>query len=296
METLYNITFQQLEFFLTAAETKYIYKAADALFVSQPDVSKWIRRLEKEIGVKLFDRTHYGLRLTPQGSYLYSKCYPLYNRFCRAIENTRNINDNVSDCIRIGCLNSFCSIRTMKNYIRRFKEMRPEVVAYEELHEYNELNQLLISGKVDVVFSTSFALDGLPNVTCKNVARTDLYIALPSTHPLASRENVHLHELSEETFCVLAPEIVKSGTDRLLDMCMKNGFYPKNIRYVPNISTLILLLKQGLGVTISGYIAEDPDIKMFPVEELNENTYESLAWRTNELSRAAQEFVDMAGD
>ena len=48
-----NITFQQLEFFFTVAETKYIYKAAEALYVSQPDVSKWIHRLENEIGVKL---------------------------------------------------------------------------------------------------------------------------------------------------------------------------------------------------------------------------------------------------
>ncbi len=291
-----NITFQQLEFFLTVAETKYIYKAAEALFVSQPDVSKWIRRLEKEIGVKLFERTHYGMKLTPQGSYLYSKCSPLYNRFCRAIENTRNINDNVNDYVRIGCLNSHNCIELMKKYVRRYQEIHPDVIMFEELYEYNELNQLLIAGKVDAAFSTSFAINGLSNITSKNVARTDLFIALPSAHPLASCENVQLKQLADETFCILAPEIVKSGTDRLLDMCMKSGFYPKNIRYVPNISTLVLLLKQGQGVTVCGNIAEDPDIKMYPIEELNETTYEVLAWRTNELTRAAQEFVDVVSD
>ncbi len=293
---MYNITFQQLEFFFTVAETKYFYKAAEALFVSQPDISKWISRLENEVGVKLFKRTYYGVTLTPQGSYLYSKCYPLYNRFCRVIENTKNINDNVNEYIRVGCLNSYGGINTMNNYVRRFQDMHPEVVVYEELYEYNELNQLLLSGKVDVTFTTSFAVNGLSNITCKNIARTDLFIALPITHPLASEENVQLGQLIDETFCILAPEIVQSGTDRLLDMCIKHGFYPKNVRYVPNISTLVLLLKQGVGVTVCGKIAEDPEIKMYPIEELNETTYEVLAWRTNELSRAAQEFVDMVRD
>lgn len=58
---------KQLEFFLVACECGSLNKAAEKLFTSQPNVSKVISALEKELGYKLFERHSKGLRITPKG-------------------------------------------------------------------------------------------------------------------------------------------------------------------------------------------------------------------------------------
>lgn len=62
---------RQLEYFITSAEEKSFYKAGQALFTSQPAISKAISNLEKELNAKLFERTNRGLRLTTRGEALY---------------------------------------------------------------------------------------------------------------------------------------------------------------------------------------------------------------------------------
>ncbi|MCF0120813.1 MAG: LysR family transcriptional regulator, partial [Oscillospiraceae bacterium] len=65
-----NISLQQIEYFLTVAECNFFSEAANRLYVSQPAVSKWIGKLEKELGVTLFIRSRDGATLTEKGKYL----------------------------------------------------------------------------------------------------------------------------------------------------------------------------------------------------------------------------------
>ena len=160
------------------------------------------------------------MKLTPQGSYLYSKCYPLYNRFCRAIDNTKNINDNVNEYIRIGCLNSYSEIQTTKIFMRQFQEIHPESRYMRSFTNITSSISCLYQEK-----SMSLSARRLLWTVCRTSPAK--YRAYRSVHrhalnapSFASRENVLLRQLSDETFCILAPEVVKSGTDRLLEMCI----------------------------------------------------------------------------
>ena len=60
---------QQLKYFKTVAEVGKIAAAADALFISAPALSTAVSRLEKELGIPLFDRTNNSIRLNRQGRY-----------------------------------------------------------------------------------------------------------------------------------------------------------------------------------------------------------------------------------
>ena len=65
---MYN---QQLETFIVVADMGSFNKAAEALYITPPAVTKQINLLEKDLGLKLFNRTHRGLALTEAGKYLY---------------------------------------------------------------------------------------------------------------------------------------------------------------------------------------------------------------------------------
>ena len=62
---------KQLEYFLAVCERGSINKAAECLYTSQPNVSKIINSLERELGRELFKRTHKGIEITPYGKTIY---------------------------------------------------------------------------------------------------------------------------------------------------------------------------------------------------------------------------------
>ena len=68
-----EINMRQIEVFLTAARHQNISKAAEELFISQPSLSKYISKMESEVGVALFRRTNRGVVLTEQGEEFYAR-------------------------------------------------------------------------------------------------------------------------------------------------------------------------------------------------------------------------------
>jgi DNA-binding transcriptional LysR family regulator len=61
------VDLRQLEFFVAVADERHFGRAAEGLFVGQPAISQGVRRLERTVGVDLFDRTGRQIRLTPAG-------------------------------------------------------------------------------------------------------------------------------------------------------------------------------------------------------------------------------------
>ena len=74
---------EKLRCFIAAANFKSITKAADAFYVTQPTLSKYISSLEDELGTKLMNRQNGHIKLTPQGKYLYEVGTKMLGRWMR---------------------------------------------------------------------------------------------------------------------------------------------------------------------------------------------------------------------
>ena len=68
---------QQLQYFMVAAQYEHITKAANSLHIAQPALSQSIKRLEQELGVKLFDRRKGGITLSAPGKLLVEELKPI---------------------------------------------------------------------------------------------------------------------------------------------------------------------------------------------------------------------------
>src|SRR3954451_13328412 len=103
---------RHLRYFVAVAEELHFRRAAERLYVAQPAVSEQVRKLEEELGVQLFDRTHRSVRLTAAGGALLAGARPaLRGRPRRLLQHAafarapaRNAAQGSADQLRLGHL------------------------------------------------------------------------------------------------------------------------------------------------------------------------------------------------
>lgn len=149
-----NISFDLLKIFKLVAYYGNVSKASKVLCVTQPSVTKSIKKLEDELGVKLFIREKQGVRLSPDGEKIYRFILDPIN----ALENVKLIAKGVeeieSGSLKIGADSSIAKIYLFKT-IYNFKRLYPNVSVEVYNSNNNDLYNKLKSGKLDIVFIDS---------------------------------------------------------------------------------------------------------------------------------------------
>ena len=94
------MTFVQLKYILTIAETKSLNKAAEQLYVSQPSLTNALKELEKEVGITIFFRTGRGVTLTNDGVEFLA-CPPPPKKTATLLTSTLPLErrDTLNDCV-----------------------------------------------------------------------------------------------------------------------------------------------------------------------------------------------------
>ena len=298
-----SLSFQQLEAFFAVVEHQQLSKAAQAIFVSQPSLSRTIQRLENNIGVRLFHRTSKGMILSEEGEYLYREMLPAYQKMILSIHNMQTTGSSYLHTLRIGYHASFNSIRVFSGVraaISQFERTHDQCGVVEYLHEFRELRQALLYGEIDAAISVSVSLENLPNVRRRNLCEMPLFLVMAKSSRFAGREVTKelLEELSQVEF--FFPSRIDTQTDMNdeLAQCSSLGFLPKSIKYLPNLSSVLNAVALGKGMTMGG---ERDDtgwgqrlsyIRLPMTEEANQ-PHLQVAWRENESSPFTEEFLDL---
>ena len=254
------------DYFLAIAETGNVSRAAEKLYVSQPSLSKYLRRLEAELGVELFDRSSYPLKLTEAGViYLnYVKEDILRDKNLR--RSFANLKDPYHGEVRVG-LTPWRSNSLMPPILSVFWRAYPNirVVLLEGPHQH--LASLLEHDRVD------FALTHLPNqylsLTYENeVLMRDMAVfAVRADHPLLSRLPAGCTRLDERLFQIFAnePFVMFQESQNIYEMLysfLENAGVLPNVRLVtPNIHTAMNFVRCGQGVAFAttSYANTDTD-------------------------------------
>jgi DNA-binding transcriptional LysR family regulator len=101
---------RQLRFCLGVADELNFGRAATNLYIAQPALSQHIRRLERELGVPLFDRHARGVRLTPAGSAFYAVAAATIERAEQAAWIARRATPGKTGVLRVGIQPVLCSL------------------------------------------------------------------------------------------------------------------------------------------------------------------------------------------
>jgi DNA-binding transcriptional LysR family regulator len=289
-----DITIKQIKYFIAAAECQNFTEAAQKLYVSQPAISKWISRLEVSIGLKLFKRNKYGVSLTESGQILYHEWSRLLEEYYESLKKA-GADLKVENHLIIGCLTPLKNDNFLNAAIKKFEQANPEVPIMIEVYEFKDLRENLVSGAIDLAFAYSFDFEKVYGVSQKILSKAEMFIALSKNHPLANQGNLRLIDFKDDNFYLVSPTETISGGGKVFEACRRAGFTPKNVKYVPNFSSLELLLQQGKGVAMCGkHVSKEfeDSIRLIPIDPNLTENYISLAWRTDSVPALAMQFLD----
>ncbi len=238
---------QQLRYFCAIADTGSFSRAAQKTHVSQPSLSQQIRKLEDELGTRLFDRLGRTVELTELGRAF----LPRARAVLRELETARNDvverKTSISGPISIGVIPTIAPYflpPILATFSRKYPEVR--VTIAEEITRL--LLERLRAGTMDL------AIVALPLQARSHEFQTfpllveKLYAVLPKQHPLAKRRAVALDELQDDPFLLLRDGHCFRET--AVAACKRAHLNPQIIFESGQFSSILSMVSAGLGVSI----------------------------------------------
>lgn len=240
-----NLT--QLEYFQSAAKLEHFTKAAEAMNVAQPALSRQIRHLEMELGLRLFDRVGRRVKLTDAGRTL----LPRVDRMLTEAENIKRdmlaLAQLEGGTVALGFLHSI-GAHLLPGLLAAFRSEHPPIGF--ALHEGpgHELLECVRDGDLDMAIvsplpSPEHRLESI------ELLRDELVAAVPPDHPLAQQREIQLASLKTESFIFLG---AKFGELRNItrEACQTAGFNPRVAFEAEGLATMRGLVGAGLGVAL----------------------------------------------
>lgn len=270
----------QLKYFQTVARLEHMTRAAEELHIPQPALSKTISLLEKELDVLLFDR---------RGKYIYLNEYG--KTFLKRVDEALIALDNGKHELIDLSGKTFGDIKLV---ILSASSLIPELLASFR-KQYPHINFNLIqhfSNSVSptdfdlCIYSSALKLDNTNNIP---LITEEIFLAVPTEHPLASRSSIKLNEVATDDFISL-----KRGKDlrEITDIfCKYSGFTPNVIFESDDPATVRGLIRAGQGIAfipaISWGGSTGSSMKLLHIEE-------PICERTISLTFTAERYLPKA--
>jgi LysR family transcriptional regulator, benzoate and cis,cis-muconate-responsive activator of ben and cat genes len=237
---------RQLRYFLALSEELSFTKAAARLHVSQPPVSYQIASLESELGTALFIRTSRSVKLTDAGRALIPHARAVSHRLDDAKRQISRIGQGIEGKVSIGLSGSHF-LGPLPRFIKSFRQEQPGIeVALMEMRPVDHIAALR-EGRLDVSIARTLINDDLLQSTL--LWSDPVVAALPEGHCLVERKTLRLTDLRQEDFIFLRLDS-SSFAQSAHQACLAEGFTPRIVQEVVEVSAALNLVAAGLGVAV----------------------------------------------
>jgi DNA-binding transcriptional LysR family regulator len=245
-EYQYPFELRHLVYFREVARRLHFRKAAEALAIAQPALSRQISQLESGLGVRLLNRSSRHVELTPAGAALVERIEPVLASLMRVPADMKAVSEGRVGRLRVA-FTGLSMATVLPDILRGFHRRFPGIRL--ELNESPTALQVaaLQAGEIDCGF---FHPDGpSPGIETTLLLREQNGVLLPADHPLRAKKPLQLKDLAETPF-VLFPRANNPGFyDRVLSAFASSGVAPRIAEEVWPRSNGVGLVRAGVGAT-----------------------------------------------
>jgi DNA-binding transcriptional LysR family regulator len=244
-----------LRSFVTVAEELHFGRAAKRLHMSQPPLSVQIQKLERELGVRLFERDRRKVLLTEAGAFLLSRAKHLLVEAERVCIEAERIARGEAGVLAIGYTPT-ATFELLPSLIRRFRKRSPDVRL--ELMEMRSALQLeaLTAGRIEIGFACGPLSLAAPGASVHDglvehvLARERFFVALPRRHRLAARRSVRVDELHGEASVIVRMDVERAWATACDVALRRAGVVLQVVQETDTKIALLGLIAAGVGLSV----------------------------------------------
>lgn len=280
---------RELRSFVLLAQQLHFGRTARLLNLSQPALTKQIRRVEEDLGCSLFQRGKHGTKLTSAGEQFLEEAKPVVSGFDRLVEAGRRLSRGDSGRLRIGF--GFHTFELVPRLIARLRQLVPGVEISLRDMSTAEQTEGLRAGRIDAGFvraSVSKEFETMPVIHDRLILVTSTDSRLP--------EKATLRDCVEEPFVLISNERAPTFRRHAIALCAKFGFHPRSIQDTNEVTTSLALVRANLGVTLIPQSFGTAHITGVRVHELNDPAASwavSAAWRRDDTNPVLKRFIEL---
>jgi DNA-binding transcriptional LysR family regulator len=240
-----SIDLTDLRAVVALEETLHFGRAAERLHVSQPALSKRIRRIEEEIGGRLLVRAYRDVHVTEAGRLLAERGRRLLEESEAAVALSRRAVKGEAGLLRIG-FGIASILGRLPKVLLRFRRAHPDVQL--QLRDMSTPEQVaaLGSGEIDIGFVRLPVTDD--RLVVRRVLDERLVAALGPRSPWNPRSG--LRSVASEPFIIVSRLRSASFYNHALSICAASGFTPRVVQEANELFTVLSLVGAGLGVSL----------------------------------------------
>lgn len=236
----------KIQAFVSLAGSLSFSRTADELYTSQSTVSKHIAALEKEVGMKLFERSSRRVRLTREGEYLLPYAQRLLadsRQFDQAVATCRQEQTQTLDLYAIPTMTNYDFFKAVTAFMGRY----PEIDLLFHEGESRDLAQKLRRPQ-DLLFLRKWDEKLHPDFDYLFFEDDELALFVAGKDPLAKKKQVKLADLAGARFLTLGERTYFEKKN--LAACQKAGYEPNFVYQGERIEAILEMVRQQLGIAL----------------------------------------------
>jgi DNA-binding transcriptional LysR family regulator len=283
---------RQLRYFVTLAEELHFGRAAEREHIVQSALSQQVQRLERELGVRLLERSTHHVSLTASGVVFLVEARQILAHVERAAEAARS-TAGASAPLRVGIIDS--SYDSMPQILHEVQARFPGLVINQVEASVPEQYQQLLDGRLDV--GVGRATLAPPQIASLLFRHDPLGVLVPTGHPFADLGGVTVADLAREPLLLSEEARAPEFNQFTVEMCRAAGFTPTVYRgTVESIRAAADLVSAGrcLYCVPSSCIAALPGTIWRPLSDPASDYPWSVLWRAADKSAHVQAVVSCA--
>lgn len=286
----------QLEVLVAVAREKSFSRAAEVLSRTQPAVSQAVRRLELEIGEKLFDRSSKDGTLTLAGELLLDYAKQMLNLRQTAHNAIREMRDLHHGKVAISANEH--TVFYLLPIIQEFRRLYPMIKIEVQRGVASRIPKEIMAREAELGIVSFKPNDN--SVVSTTVFTDELALIVSPQHPLASKSSVSIKELGVETF--IAHNAPSPYREKVIESFEKYQTKLNISVELPSLEAIKRLVETGIGVALVPKLTAQTEIangqlKALAVKEMKLERKLNIIYRRNSvLSHAAKSFLKLAKD
>lgn len=240
------MSIDELRSFVILAGHLHFGRAAQALHVSQPALTKQINRLEDAVGGKLLARGKQGSKLTTLGERFLPRAKEVVAAFDQLLAETRQEAEGRGGRLRIG--SGSYTLDLVPQLIVRLRALEPRIeVSLRDLSTTEQLSSLQ-QEQLDLGFMRLPLPSAARDLAVRPVMSGQLALVLPKQG--FSNRPVKLSDCRDQPFVILSKQRSRGLYELTLKLCVQHGFHPRIVQEVSELPTALALVRAGMGILI----------------------------------------------